>query len=522
MKILLCCSAGMSSSILAKKMRMAAQEQGIDCVIASVSVIQVAQYIDKADFVLVAPQLEHEYKRILQYARPLQIPVLLIGRKEYGEMDGKSVLMRVLKKIELNQEDMKMDRVSAIIESKLMPIALKFGSNRTLSIIRNAMCASMALLIIGSISILLANIPYKPIADVLAPVAPFFSAVNACTTGILALFVAGATGYYSAEAFHANKWTNVVTSLGAFVLTQYDIENGINISGFGTSGLLTAIVVGYVTVRILSLFEKKNWVIRMPEGVPPAVSQSFSSLIPATIVFVIFGVISVVFKFNINTFMSTVMSPISLLLNTPWGYALYHALMGLVFFCGINSAVICDAAYPFILANGVANEEAIAAGGAALFPATYGTDTLIWAGGTGATIGLMLLMTFMAKSKYFKTLGRMSIGPGIFNINEPIIFGTPICFNPIFLIPFVLLPGILAFTTFVLMTSGIIAMPTVSMVPWTTPPIIIGFLMTSGAWSTTIWAFLVVIISIIVYYPFFKIADKQQYQKELSEGHVEQ
>ena len=116
----------------------------------------------------------------------------------------------------------------------------------------------------------------------------------------------------------------------------------------------------------------------------------------------------------------------------------------------------------------------------------------------------------------------MSIGPGIFNINEPIIFGTPICFNPIFLIPFVLLPGILAFTTFVLMTSGIIAMPTVSMVPWTTPPIIIGFLMTSGAWSTTIWAFLVVIISIIVYYPFFKIADKQQYQKELSEGHVEQ
>lgn len=172
-------------------------------------------------------------------------------------MDGKSVLMRVLKKIELNQEDMKMDRVSAIIESKLMPIALKFGSNRTLSIIRNAMCASMALLIIGSISILLANIPYKPIADVLAPVAPFFSAVNACTTGILALFVAGATGYYSAEAFHANKWTNVVTSLGAFVLTQYDIENGINISGFGTSGLLTAIVVGYVTVRILSLFEKR-------------------------------------------------------------------------------------------------------------------------------------------------------------------------------------------------------------------------------------------------------------------------
>ena len=136
---------GVETSVI--KQALEYKRKKIDCVIASVSVIQVAQYIDKADFVLVAPQLEHEYKRILQYARPLQIPVLLIGRKEYGEMDGKSVLMRVLKKIELNQEDMKMDRVSAIIESKLMPIALKFGSNRTLSIIRNAMCASMALLI---------------------------------------------------------------------------------------------------------------------------------------------------------------------------------------------------------------------------------------------------------------------------------------------------------------------------------------------------------------------------------------
>jgi Phosphotransferase system cellobiose-specific component IIC len=256
----------------------------------------------------------------------------------------------------------------------------------------------------------------------------------------------------------------------------------------------------------------------MPDGVPPAVSDSFSSLIPASVVFIIFGVIAVVLGFNLNTFMSTLMSPVSNLLKTPWGYALYHSLMGLVFFCGINSAVVCDVAYPFLLANGIANEKAIRAGGAAIYGATYGTDVLIWAGGTGATIGLMILMSFVAKSKYFKTLGRMSIGPGIFNINEPIIFGTPICFNPIFLFPFVVLPGILAGSTILLMETGIIAMPTVSMVPWTTPPILIGFLMTSGALSTTIWSVLVIVISVIVYYPFFRVADKQQYEKELSES----
>ena len=519
-KILLCCAAGMSSSILVKNMRLIAGELGEECVIASVSSIQVEQYINKSDIVLIAPQCQHELGRISKLARPLSIPVLLIGRKEYGEMNGKSVLLNALRKIELNQkqeEDIDMDRVSSFIEAKIMPVAMKFGSNRTLTIIRNAMCSSMALLIIGSITILLPELPFEPLQNFFAPASQFFYAINACTTGILALFIAGAMGYYGAEAYGVNRWTNTVTSIGAFALTQYNPEIVIDVSGFGTSGLLTAIVVGLVTVKILSMFEIKEWGIKMPEGVPPAVSDSFSSLVPASVVFIIFGVVSVVFGFNLNSFMETLMSPVSGLLQSWWGYAIYHSLMGLVFFCGINSAVVCNVAYPFLLANGIANEAAIRAGGSALFGATYGTDVLIWAGGTGATIGLMILMSFIAKSKYFKTLGRLSIGPGIFNINEPIIFGTPICFNPLFLLPFVVLPGVLAGSTILMMEAGIIAMPTVSMVPWTTPPVLIGFLMTSGAWSTTLWALCIPIISIIVYYPFFRIADKHQYNKELRE-----
>lgn len=518
-KILLCCSAGASSSILVQSMRRASQELEVDCAIASVSAMQITQYINKVDIVLVAPQCQHDFGRIIKIAKPLSIPVLLIGRKEYGEMNGKVVLIRALQEIELTQEEeIKMDRVSGFIESKIMPYAMKFGSNTTLTIIRNAMCSAMALLIIGSITILLPELPFEPLQAFFAPAAPFLYAVNACTTGILALFIAGAMGYFGAEAYSVNRWTNTVTSLGAFVLTQYDVEAGINVGGFGTSGLLTAIVVGLVTVKILSTFEKKGWGIKMPEGVPPAVSNSFSSLIPASVVFIIFGVIAIVLGFNLNTFMATIMSPVSSLLQTWWGYALYHSLMGLVFFCGINSAVVCDVAYPFLLANGIANEEAIRAGGAAIYGATYGTDVLIWSGGTGVTIGLMFLMTFVAKSQYFKTLGRMSIGPGIFNINEPIIFGTPICFNPVFLLPFVILPGVLAGSTILMMEAGIIAMPTVSMVPWTTPPVLIGFLMTSGAWTTTLWSLLIPIISIAVYYPFFKVADKQQYEKEKHEA----
>lgn len=518
-KILLCCSSGASTSILVKSMRYAAKEKQIECAIAAVGSNQVSQYISKVDVVLVAPQMIHEINRIRQMALPYKVKVLQIGREDYGKMDGERILLQTLNKIELlNLEEKKMDKVSGFIEAKLMPIALKFGSNRVLTIIRNAMTASMALLIIGSIATLLANIPYEPVANVLAPANNFFNTIASCTTGVMALFIAAAMGYYASSELHTKTFPTIITSVSAFLITQYDVENGINVGGFGSNGLLTALAVGFTTVYILHFFEKNNIVIKMPEGVPPAVSDSFSSLLPATVVLALWTIISVVLGFDVNVAIQTLMSPISSTLNTPWGYGIYHALCGFVFFCGINSAVVCDVAFPFILANGAANEAAIAAGKAPIYAATYGTDTMMWAGGTGATIGLVLLMTFMAKSQYFKTLGKMSLGPGIFNINEPIIFGTPICFNPVFLIPFVLLPGLLAFTTFMLMTSGIIAMPTIGMVPWTLPPILVGFFMTSGAWSTTIWAFLVVVISVIVYYPFFKIADKQQYEKEINES----
>lgn len=294
-----------------------------------------------------------------------------------------------------------------------------------------------------------------------------------------------------------------------------------NVAGFGSSGLFTALVVGFTVVYTLHFFEEKNIAIKMPEGVPPAVSDSFSALLPATVILSVWTFISVVLGFDVNAQVQTLMSPVSSLIASPWGYGIYHMLCGLVFFCGINSAVVCNVAYPFIVANGAANEAAVLAGNSPIFAATYGTDTMIWAGGTGATIGLVLLMTFIAKSQYFKTLGRMSVGPGIFNINEPVIFGAPIAFNPIFFIPFVILPGILATSTVLLMEAGIVAMPTIGMVPWTLPPVLIGFFMTGGAISTTIWAALVVVITIVVYYPFFKIADKQQYEKEINESQTD-
>jgi PTS system cellobiose-specific IIC component len=247
------------------------------------------------------------------------------------------------------------------------------------------------------------------------------------------------------------------------------------------------------------------------------VAESFTSLIPAIVLFVFFSAIHIGLGFNINAAISWLLSPIAKAVNTLPGYALYHMLCGLVFFCGINSMVVIGVVMPFVLQFGAANEQALIAGEPLKYAVTWATDSMIWSGGTGATIGLVLLMSVIAKSKYFRTLGRMSLLPGVFNINEPIIFGVPICFNPLFLIPYVLTPGILAASTYAVMNAGFVAMPSVTNLPWTTPPIIIGFLMSNGTLSTTIWSALVVVISLVIFYPFFKIADNQQYQKEVQE-----
>lgn len=129
-KILLCCSAGMSSSIIVKHMRMAAQDHDLDVTIAAVSGNQVPRYVGKVDVILVAPALVYEFERIKKIAEPYRVRVFLIGREDYGQMNGETILLKLLNKIEqMKQEEIKMDSFTKIIESKLMPIAVKLGSN---------------------------------------------------------------------------------------------------------------------------------------------------------------------------------------------------------------------------------------------------------------------------------------------------------------------------------------------------------------------------------------------------------
>lgn len=401
------------------------------------------------------------------------------------------------------------------IEQKLMPVAVKIGDNRVLTIIRNSMCIYISLLIIGSVCILLTNFPVEAVANFIAPAAPLLNTIFNCTTGMMGLFAAASVAYYAAEEYGTNVFSSVLTSVSAFLVTQTLADGTLDVAGLGSAGLISAMLVGFVTVGIARFCTDKNVVIKMPAGVPSSVGDSFTALIPALATVMLFGVVTIVLNIRINDVMALVFSPLAMAVNTPLGYGLYHALCGLVFFCGINSAVVIGVVQPFIMQMGAANEAAFAAGEALPYAITYATDSMIWAGGTGMTIGLVLLMAFVAKSSQYKTIGRMSIAPAIFNINEPIIFGTPICFNPIFFIPFVFTPGIMAFLTFLLTDMGVIGAPVVGMVPWTLPPIAVGFFMSAGNIATILWSVTCVVVPVLVYYPFFRMADKREYAAEL-------
>ena len=136
-------------------------------------------------------------------------------------------------------------------------------------------------------------------------------------------------------------------------------------------------------------------------------------------------------------------------------------------------------------------------------------------GGCGATIGLAILSLTIAKSAQFKTLGKLAIGPAIFNINEPLIFGIPIVLNPIMMIPFILTPIVLVISTYVLMSIGIVPIANGTNIPWTTPPIFAGFLV--SGWRGALWQVVEILISCVMYFPFFKLEDNKAYQLELGE-----
>lgn len=409
---------------------------------------------------------------------------------------------------------------TGFLQGKLLPALTKFSSNKYLIALRDGITAVMPFTIIGSLFLLITNLPIKAWKEWIAPYAPTLNIVYSVCMNYMALVVVVSVTYQLAKELKINRLFTAFFALISFIMSCTTAENGLNTGYFGSVGIFPAIVIAIVTCKIVELFTKYNIGIKMPKGVPQMVSDSFNSLISGGTVIVFFWLITAVLKVDLNVILSKILSPLITGLDTLPGCLLVVFISTFIWCCGINEAAISGVTYTVWYTLLAENTAAFLANEPIPHFAAYGFQYFgMWLTGTGVTGGLVYLM-LRSKAKMYRSLGKISLVPAIFNINEPVAFGFPIVFNPIMMIPYIGVSLILTAASYLLTQIGPIG-PVVSGCPWTMPPILSGWILSGGDWRNCVWQVICLVISVLVYLPFFKYSEKQKLAKEAAEEAAE-
>ncbi|MCR1929208.1 PTS cellobiose transporter subunit IIC [Enterococcus gallinarum] len=415
-----------------------------------------------------------------------------------------------------------MNKFLSFLENKLAPLGEKIGTQRHLRALREGIMMAMPLVLIGSFFVLIKDFPITAWNDWLKSHWDLASLLNTMANnsfGLMALVTVFGIAYRLAESYDTDGPSSGVLALGAFLLMTPSIVDkadnlGIPYGMLGGKGIFAAIVVGMISAEIYRWFIQKKITIKMPESVPDVVSKSFSALIPGVVILILFAgtlkLIEVSGLGSLNNILSVIIgTPLGYIASTLPGTFVAVLLNSIFWFCGVNGGqVVGSVMNPLWIQYADDNRIAQAAGEVLphIVTAPF-MDLFVYIGGGGATIGLALCLLFFSKSKEYKTLGKVSGIPALFNINTAILFTFPTVLNPIMLIPFVFTPIVNAIITYFSMALGLVPYTTGVTLPWTTPPIIGGFLAT-GSWQGAVLQVILVLISFMIYFPFFKAADR--------------
>lgn len=420
------------------------------------------------------------------------------------------------------------------IQEKLLPGVNKFTNLRPVQAIKDGMMFIMPLSIVGSIFLLLAEFPYAPIKDFFANIgwAPAMYQANNATMGIMAAVAAVTIPYSFAKNEKLEPLSAGVAGIVSFMLLlnwNVPVEGleegvtGIPTNWLGAEGVVAAIILGIMVGYLYMFLLKKDIRIKMPESVPSGVANSFSALIPifltATISAIVYGIFNSLGTSFLDIIYTSLQVPLQGL-SSSLGMAIILPLaIHFLWWFGIHGAVVVGSVTePILRANLVDNAKLYQQGNLSIengghILTVVNNNALMHPGGSGATLGLAIFMAFFAKSKQFKTLGKLSVGPGLFNINEPLLFGTPIVMNPLMVIPFILTPLIGNVFSYLLISWGVLPLPIGIEAPWTTPSVILGLI--AGGWTWALYSIIMIVISFIIYFPFVRRMDKIAYAEEL-------
>lgn len=422
--------------------------------------------------------------------------------------------------------------------NKMMPAFMKFANSKIVSALKDGFVLTMPLTLIGSVFMLIGNFPISNWNGIMESIfgagwAAPLNQVTGATFDIIALVGVFGIAYSYAKSYDIDAVPSGILGIISFLIVSKSFvvsESGEVINGVipkawtAGQGMITAILVGLAVGAIYSLCIRKNLRIKMPESVPPGVSNAFSALIPGFIIATLSMMVYIICDKTKGISMTEIIYeilqiPMQNLSDSLVGIIIIMALISIFWWFGLHGPnIVMGIMAPILTANSLANQAVVNAGQSlvvgenAKIVTVQMVDIYAKFGGAGITLGLIIAALIVARSRQVKELSKMALVPGIFNINEPVIFGLPIVFNPLMIIPFILVPILAVLMTYFSITLGFIEPFLAVQVPWTTPPIISGFLL--SGWQGAVLQIAILAMSIFMYLPFVKLQDKVSYNEE--------
>ncbi|MEE3928304.1 PTS transporter subunit EIIC [Mycoplasmopsis ciconiae] len=428
------------------------------------------------------------------------------------------------------------------VEKTFMPIISKIGENRYIDAIRNGMISIIPILLIGSTFLILFFFPIGKSEtfgiDFLLKVqdgkwASFIMLPYRLTYPMLGLFAVMGIARSLSKSYKLDEQQGILIAFIAYLISivgpnYKGIANpSFTTAQFGSATVFGGMVVAILSVEIFRLCVKYKITIRLPKSVPSVVAKPFNALIPMLLVILPAVFIFNFWGFDIHKYTNFILQPLQSVFggNNYLGFIVVVFLVMVLWIAGIHGVAVVGAlARPFWLIALDQNQKimtdlkltslTVADKGNILVEPFF--QWFVWIGGAGATLGLIIVMLIIAKSKYIRAVTYPSIAPGIFNINEPIIFGYPLVLNPYLALPAIFTPIILGTITFICMKLNIVSIPTQT-VGWTLPTPVGAFLSTGLDWRTLVLSLILIVVSCFVWLPFAKAYDNKMVAEEIEQ-----
>ncbi|MCO8289109.1 PTS sugar transporter subunit IIC [Tetragenococcus halophilus] len=418
---------------------------------------------------------------------------------------------------------------------RMLEVVNKVSNQRHVSAVRDGFVALIPVTIIASFWILINNLFLDPANGLLRNVQQaqqwidLGNQIYNSTLGILGILIAASIGYKLAISYGEDSLFGAVMGIISFFLslpatvTLADIEgNEVTVAAYteaqiSATGMFLAIMMTLISVTLLAKFSSMNILkIKMPDSVPPAISKSFNVLIPAFLVTLILGLVEVLVIWFVHVDIPTLVeqffqAPLVASLQSLGGVLLYVALSNFLWVFGLHGTFILGSiGEPLMLTAIQENMNALQNGEALPHIITKPfIDSFAWMGGGGMLMCLVIAIYIGSRREDHRSIAKVGGIPIIFNVSEPVMFGLPVIFNPLLGVPLIVVPLVTTTIAYYATQLGVIAKTSV-LIPWTTPPIISGYLATNGDWKASVLQVILLIIGVLIYLPFVHLANKEK------------